>query len=250
MQLAWQRAGRRAVAGDVCCWEESSSLGTSACAGSEQVAEEAARRETARATEDVHVRDLSALCGTITLVLVVTVAAFVLQVLGLVMTVVGVWQTWRDFAVEGERFWAPFVDPVKRSVGRLRRLLRRLLRRPQVVTGSGAGLVSVSATGSGRAVVTFPPLPNVDDADFLVTLESRLRWLQDSVERAQTRQSEDRRELEDADAALRSDLDAQITDVERLTRQAATGGLRLEVVGVALVALATVLQAWAQIAQR
>src|SRR5438093_4159578 len=65
----------------------------------------------------------------------VNYAGVALQIVGVAVSGVGLWTTWREFALPNDRFFAPVIDPALEALRALitnaDRLIRRLVRRPR-----------------------------------------------------------------------------------------------------------------------
>lgn len=167
------------------------------------------------------------------------------QIVGVVIAVVGLWKTWREFA-GGEPFMRPYQDRTTailrtikaRGVATLNRLFRR---HPETLAYAGvAGGVSTMSSAV-RARVTWGPLP-LDTAAALEELHRRTLDLSKTQADATDRHA-------DALASLRDDLDrltAHVDDViahfDALAGRVAVGGIRWQASGLFLVLLGLALQ--------
>jgi hypothetical protein len=166
--------------------------------------------------------------------------ALALQVVGIVMAAVGILQTWTTYRPLRE-FLAPAVAAWRWTLDKG----RRLIRRPRSVTVAGAAAMQASATMRARATVTRGPLPPESDLGALRDeVGRRLASLHETVQDTQHALADEREARERADQKLRDDLTQHVATLEALARTAATGGLRLEALGLGFVALGTVLGAW------
>lgn len=164
-----------------------------------------------------------------------TAIGVALQVIGLAVTGVGISRTWSQFG--DEPFWEFIADPARKT---WRWIQTKVLRRHKTATGE-AHIVMPAPSISARGRVGWGGLPD-EVSDAISELDRRTRQLLERVQDAQEG-------LVDGLMALRSELDwvrKEVTEeVETLRdsdRQVATGGIRLEALGLFLIALGVVLQ--------
>lgn len=172
-----------------------------------------------------------------------------LEAVGVGLAAFGTWQTWRDWGPEGEGITDPIILPLRRAIGTARiRLLvvaRWVLRRPaRHVAMSGVSIGAGSAANARlRGRKQFGVLPEDTDLSLAVKeLDARTRELMDRV-------NDRRDEIEDGLEAVRTELNnalAQLGDalqiVREQTRRVASGGVRLGMLGLAIVAVGLLLQ--------
>jgi hypothetical protein len=172
-----------------------------------------------------------------------------LEAVGVGLAALGTWQTWKDWGPEGEGITDPVVIPIRRAASaaqaRLRAAIRRLLHRPAThvaITGSAFG-VGAAMNARIRARKQFGVFH--DDID----LRQAVKQLDDRTRELMDRVNDRRDELEDALEAVRNELkQAQaelavaLETVRQQTRRVATGGVRLGMLGLAIVAGGLLLQ--------
>ena len=158
-----------------------------------------------------------------------------LQLVGLLVMGLGVWRTWREFALPGENL----VEPITRAgraawtalVQRTEALWRRILRRPRRVE---AHAEFASAVGMAAR------LQASDLTSAVLELERRVGQLVDRLADVDERVQDEREADLVAVAELRERLAGAIADLEARDRRVALGGLRLEMFGLFLTALGLV----------
>lgn len=161
-----------------------------------------------------------------------------LQILGVLMTGVGVRRTWRKFGTED--FWAPLKRAAgelwSRSALRIRQVLH-LRRSARVIAGSSA-LRARTALGV-HPRVDFRVIPEDQNVPVSIAeLDLRTRGLLEHLQQ----QAEDSQEVRTVLDAVRTELDSLASDLHESDRQVAIGGIRLEAAGLLLIGLGAVLQ--------
>jgi hypothetical protein len=163
-------------------------------------------------------------------------AGLVCNVMGVVLAAWGIRLTW------GEHSDEPFWRPASEAGRRLRRCVRRLFGRPVTQTlAVDAAVLSLSGA-EARLEVKWGPLPD-DPAEQVTEIERRLHNVHRAVQDLQHNLVTERGDRESADEHLRGDMDRRLRAVESVAHSVAVSGLRLEAVGLGLVAVGTVLQA-------
>jgi len=170
---------------------------------------------------------------------VIAAVSTVANLVGAAITAVGFAQTWRDFAPEGEHFWQPPIGLKARAV--LRRL--RLLRSRQVTV---SGTLSTTFSAHGSITVTMARLPGIDDPRLQAEVQNRIDRVHAEQQAEQERAVAALQMLRHDMEAVHADLLDRIKGTESLTRNVAVGGVRLEAFGLAIVAVSTVVGAFAQ----
>ncbi len=174
-----------------------------------------------------------------------SVIGVVLQIAGVCIAGVGLWQTWHEFA-QGEGFF----DPLRQRAGEMgrriaqdvRNAIARLLRRPRKPHVIGVSSIdSMSAVERARLRVTWDPLPP-DTALALDELDRRTQQLSHMVANATDRHADELEEARTAAGTLARRVEEGIERLETKTRHVAIGGVRLEAMGLFLIALGLALQ--------
>lgn len=150
--------------------------------------------------------------------------AVLLQVVGLVTTAYGLRVTWREFHEPGERFLDPFV-----------RAIKRLDRRRRGVTVTPDPVELRLTVGAADVQVEFGPLPD-DDRAAIEVLFQRVQGLRRNLE---TTSSDIRSSITQVNRrvdGLEGKVTGEIARLDRTDRHVATDGLRLESIGLVLVA--------------
>lgn len=171
-----------------------------------------------------------------------------LEVCGLAMSGVGLWGTWHEFAPPGERFVGPLVDTTRAALAAVRAkvktLVRRLLRRPPepiVVQVGGVGVL----TSTGRVSVRLGYGNLSDDvAAALAELHRRTQDLMDRHTQVDEKLADEAEARGLAIKEIRAEFASAVGRLEAREQRIAVGGIRLQSVGLLLVALGLVLQAW------
>jgi hypothetical protein len=158
-------------------------------------------------------------------------AAVLLQTVGLVVTAVGLRVTWQEFHEPGERFRDPFVRVARRLIPRR--------RGARVVTVGTAELVLTGMEANVR--VEFGPLPEGDRAA-IDMLAERLQGLRRNLETTTTDIRADVRQVGQRVDGLRGHMASEVDRLDRADRHVATDGLRLESVGLVIIAIGTLVQ--------
>jgi hypothetical protein len=176
-------------------------------------------------------------------------ASLLCQAIGLLITGVGLFQTWRAFSPDEERFFGPVGRWIQgaraalsRAVQRVRLLLGHNSARPKV----GAKSVEPFDIGVGQSltVVVYPPLEaNPVTSEALSELDRRTRQTADRLTELDIAHAA---RIDHLDETHRSDTAALRGGVDELgarSERVALDGVRLEVVGLAVLALGLALQA-------
>jgi hypothetical protein len=170
-----------------------------------------------------------------------TVAGVAIQLVGAVVALRGLITTHDAYADKRIRTLA--AERVQRWRVRTVRTINRVLGRPQNVTVGVAGAIATAGSLRARAIVTWGPLPK-KTADALAEIDRRLRDLQRRIDSIDERTA-DAEQARTADMkALRTDLEQAAKDANQQVRHAAIEGLMGEAVGLMLVIVGGVLQAW------
>jgi hypothetical protein len=157
--------------------------------------------------------------------------AIILQGLGLAVTAAGLRYTWRECHEPGDRF----LDPVIRA---LRRLDPRRRRDRTVLAGVADG---VGVADDASVQVTFGPLP-ANDRDAIDILAQQIQGLRSNFETTTTDIRRNAGEVARRVAGLEGRVAAEVERLERADRHVATDGLRLESIGLLIIAAGTVVQ--------
>ncbi len=165
----------------------------------------------------------------------------IIQVVGLVVTGIGVRRTWREFSAEP--FWDPLVQRGRRLWAWITATLRRVFKRPRTLRAEGAGTVKavVEVRAVGRA--GFRTIPSDQPFEEAISeLDERTRHLLDQIADA-------RQHYDGEFRTFRSDLGSLQDEVRRVEaelgesdRRVAISGLRLEALGLFLLAIGILLQ--------
>lgn len=166
--------------------------------------------------------------------------AVILLFVGVALNVFGIWGTWKEWAPEGQDFWATAKDFAQV----LRRHALRVFGREEPVKhASGSASAGLGLYGTAKGYKGLGPLPSTDDMEAFATavksqidevLSDAQRYRDQAQERDEQRQQEIKR--------LAGELKALKLTADARLRQAMTDGLRLEVGGVLLVVLSGVCQ--------
>jgi len=171
-----------------------------------------------------------------------------LQVVGVVVSGLGLWTTWREFAAPDNRFFAPVIDPTREVLGAMKAragtIVRRIFRRPPkdkviVLTGVSA----VAFVGRLGARLGYGDLPN-DPQGALAELHRRTQQLMDMLGKDSERFDKEATDREADVHAMRSELAAALRRFEERSQRIAVGGLRPQFVGLFLVVIGLVMQGW------
>ncbi|MFI0966907.1 hypothetical protein ACH4S8_36815 [Streptomyces sp. NPDC021080] len=184
-----------------------------------------------------------------------TLVSIAAQVGGLFMAAVGLSNTFKDVAAEGERFFATVLATVLGVVRRLwtgfKSLCRRILGRPRpaVVYGLGTAM-EINFTGSARGIVTFGPLADpAQDADaFKAAVEERLNRVFRLAQDVQYDLGRETKAREREDQKIGDDLQARLTARDEESKGATIRGLREQAVGLFFVAFGLVVQSYLDLA--
>ena len=183
---------------------------------------------------------------------ILDLAGVLCQIVGIGTATVGLWRTWREFAPEGDSFFRPVEERVK-AVGQWLRatlcgLVRRLLRRPPYrraeagVALGGGGALSVRGRGQFRDLPT-----DLDAGSAIAELDDRTHELRTMISELRERHADDMDRAQRATADLRDELGLVTGRLDKQSRHAAVGGIRLEALGLFFVGAGIVLQGIAQI---
>jgi len=178
----------------------------------------------------------------------VNYAGVALQIAGLAISGVGLWRTWREFARTEDRFLGPVIDPVREAFAAFgvmaEAFVRRALRRPRMIVAeiaSAQGLVISSARANVRVGYGSPPN---DVPEALAELHRRTQELMAMFSKVDERLAKENEDRDGAISAVRSEVDAAVKRLDARGQRIAVGGIRTQGLGVFLVALGLVLQAW------
>jgi hypothetical protein len=192
----------------------------------------------------------------VTVPAVLSWSGLALSVIGTAIAALGIRETWRQFRPEGARFWGPFYSWVDRRVRqpaqRFGRASQRRWNRLRGITNmrelSGTASAVFSARASVSGVVTYGPLPDPnDDGAFVEELQRRTNELRLGIQRVESSLSAETAVREKAVSQLQRQLNDQHDRLRDMTQQVAISGLPLEMTGVFLVVMGTVLQGIAQL---
>lgn len=166
----------------------------------------------------------------------------IFQVLGLVVTGIGVHRTWREFA--DEPFLDPVVQPARRLWARVVAGLRRVFRRAQTLRVEGvleAEEAGDSMLATGR--VGFRIIPEDRPiADAITELDERTRHLLDQIGDTRRHHDEDLGKFGSDLDSFRDEASRSIRALGESDRRVAVSGLRWEASGLFLIALGVLLQ--------
>jgi hypothetical protein len=189
------------------------------------------------------------------MVTALSLAGVVFEIVGLIITGWGAWKTWREFAPrEAGGIADPVVLPLRERWLRTRSLAARIVRRltsrqaapVHVVVGTAA--LSLGAAISARGRVQFRILPDdLDIHEALAELDERTRRLMTSLSDVSDRRQDEAEATRGEIRELANRLDAAVGSIDVLTRRVAVGGIRLQFVGLTVVALGLVMQGVASI---
>lgn len=173
-----------------------------------------------------------------------------LQVLGVVISSLGLRSTWREFA--DERFFAFVIDPGREAlhavvtgvVAAISRLSRWIFRRPRdAVVVPLTGVAAVASVGSLSARVQFGALPPERDKA-LEVLHERTQRLMDMLMASREQVEKEAAARAASIASLHDELGAEVARLERRSAHVAVGGIQAQSLGLFLVAIGLVLTAW------
>ena len=165
----------------------------------------------------------------------------VCQVLGLILTAAGLTQTWKAYA--GEPFLRPVTARLARAGDRGRAFLRRIFRRPQprivgiMLAGSSAGV------GNARGRMTYGRLDKHDAIAAIGQLEARTKELASQVADVGDRVADLGVKVDQELAELAAKQAFDVARLEAMSREVALDGIRLEAVGLVVLAVGTMFQA-------
>jgi hypothetical protein len=181
-------------------------------------------------------RDIIRAMGT-----VLTVAGVVLQLVGALVALRGLIKTHDAYAEKSIRTLSG--EMAERWRARSSDYVARILRRPRNrVIGVGSAMLGVSGFRA-RAIVTWGPL-TTDTADALRELDRRTRDLSNRMDSLDERVADNDDAAKAALKELRSDLEGAAQQADVAVRSAAIEGLMGEAVGLMLVIVGGILQAW------
>ncbi len=172
----------------------------------------------------------------------------VFEIVGLGMSGLGLWRTWRNFAPAGEHFLGPLTEPTGAALAAARlkaeTFLRRILRRPKPgVTHVRSAEATISATGRVSIRIGYGNLSD-ETLVALGELHRRTQQLMDKVTAVDERVADEQRAREQADGAIGLELATSVKRLEQRGQRIAVGGVRTQAIGLVLVALGLVLQSW------
>ncbi len=168
------------------------------------------------------------------------------QAAGLLIAVIGLWRTWSEFA--GEGLLAPLIGRIRVLLAPAESWLRRLLGRPKTAWIHAGDAVTFEDSATARIRVGYPELPSgTSQRVAIAELDRVLRHLIDTVTSHQEQTDVSLGELRQQATDLHEELHGIVLDLIAQDRHIATEGLRLELVGLALVAVGLVFQAASQI---
>lgn len=172
-----------------------------------------------------------------------------LEVVGLAISGVGFWGTWREFAPPNEPFLRPIVEPTRRLLTaawvKAETFMRRLLRRrprPVVIT-VGSVQMRASVAGRGTVRINYGALSN-DVQVALAELHRRTQELMDMQSMTGERLAAESEAREKAVTGMRTELERSFSRLEAREQRIAVGGIRLQSLGLLLVAFGLILQSW------
>lgn len=171
------------------------------------------------------------------------IASYIFQVGGLVLTGVGVSQTFRGWRTDDDKFVRPIfallARPIESAGRHVAALWRRIFQRRRTITGHmSATLPSLESALSLRAVMKFPGLPaDIETEAALATLEDRLNRVHRLAQDVEHRLTQEINNRAQVLAESRAETAEQVDLLRQATRQVALDGLRLEAVGLFVVAL-------------
>ena len=174
---------------------------------------------------------------------VVNVVGVLLQVVGAIIALNGLIRTHDAFAKRS--IAAIATDKAERVRDQAGAVLRRLLRRQRTIALTGTANLSLGGSLRARAIVGWPSLdsklktrPAIDELDRRTRdLNIRIAGLDEKVADAGEKVASDL-------AAIRKALDEGDERIADLVRHAAIEGLAREAVGLFVVVMGGVLQAW------
>lgn len=167
----------------------------------------------------------------------------VVNILGVAVTAEGLRQTWRDFGTPGETLWQPVAAQASRALRRFVGWVRRVLRRPRHHTVSAGAALGAGGALDATVRTSWAPFPDpgTDPAAFGAEVEQRLRQLHDTVQDAGEQLVSETKARSAADEQTRVALHAEIQQVHTYAQHIAVNGVRIEAVGLFLVAAGTAL---------
>jgi hypothetical protein len=178
----------------------------------------------------------------------------VLQVAGAALAARGLWQTWHEYAPEGERFLQPLMDGMVRLVRWSRRRLapiestvRRALRRPLQVTANAQAALASGSALDARATIAYAALPTDDLRTTVTALDARTHELLTMITRVEGTLGERVDDMSERTDSLASRVDLLEDDVGERIRTVAVGGVRKAAAGLLLVLAGMLMQLWAAI---
>lgn len=184
-----------------------------------------------------------------------TWSGLALSLAGTAIAAIGIGQTWRQFHPEGARFWGPFYDWADRRVRQPARSLsiaaQRRWNRMRGITDvrhqSGTARVVMGATITAEGVVTYGPLPDLNDTGaFTKEVHRRTNELRMGIQRVESSLSAETAVRQKAVGKLQRQLDDHHDRLRDMTQPVAISGLPLEMTGIFFVIAGTILQAIAQ----
>jgi hypothetical protein len=169
------------------------------------------------------------------------------EVVGLFVALAGLLRTWRDFAPKGEPIYGRELRLLQALGRRLRTALAEIRRR---VTRSPRGrhiALEAAISGTGELNVTVrrgygPLLSDLSAAEAMAVLDQRTRELMDRIEDASGAAREEGARAAAAERLLEKRVAEVASSAASNIQRVATEGLRIELFGLALVAIGLVLQ--------
>jgi hypothetical protein len=166
-----------------------------------------------------------------------------LEVVGVAVAAIGLARTWGEFGPGDEG-----LVPVKQLARGARRHLAAVARRVGLkprgkVVGMGA-VVTGSGSVKARGRMQFRSLPaDIDTPEALAELDDRTRRLMTIVSDVRDATVDEKERAEAREDGLAEELETATQHLESQDRRVAIGGVRLEALGLFLVALGLLMQA-------
>lgn len=170
------------------------------------------------------------------------------EIVGLAISGVGLWQTWREFATPNERFLGPIVDGTRAAfsagVAAVESLVRRILRRPAKPIVVQVGVADMALTTDRLSVRIGYGSLSSEVQTALAELHRRTQELMDKHTRVDERLAGETEAREEAMRAVKEELARSLASHESREQRVAVGGVRTQSAGLFLVVLGLVLQVW------
>ncbi|MEK6438750.1 hypothetical protein [Pseudonocardia sp. T1-2H] len=158
-------------------------------------------------------------------------AGLLLQIIGAVFTIRGIFLVWAEVARPGERFRDLLIEQVQMTRKKLTDLARKISRRqPAPKTLAGAGFAAAFGTAHGDAHVAFGTLPE-ETPDAIAELNIRVNRLHDMIQKVQTDARQEARDRDAAVSALGDALRGEMTARADEDRAREVKSLRAEIGG-------------------